>query len=263
MAHVQQLIGELTTLKGQLETSLENADALAEKHRNLQKGDQGEPGQKGDSVYTQEELLPYIQYVLKTVLDNIPTPKDGNPGEPGATPILGVHYFTPEHRAQMVSEVLRQIRQPKDGQTPVIDLGAVTSHVVEEITSKKLLKKDHIDGLVPEIESYRSQLAGKHYGKDTWARGGGDTVKAGTNVTITANPDGTKSINAPSAGGLGYLAATGAINNTNTVFTFTSTPTIVVVNGASYINGFGVTITGTSATLDNAPGNGGSVYGLG
>ena len=63
-------------------------------------------------------------------------------------------------------------------------------------------------------------------------------------------------------GGANVLTATGTINDSNTTFTFTSIPKIVVVNGASYINGAGVTITGTTAVLDNAPGTGGSVYGI-
>lgn len=66
-----------------------------------------------------------------------------------------------------------------------------------------------------------------------------------------------------SGGGLGFLAATGTVDNSNTTFTFASPPTLVVVNGATYRNGHGVSISGTTATLDNPPGNGGDVYGLG
>ena len=63
-------------------------------------------------------------------------------------------------------------------------------------------------------------------------------------------------------GGVSILAATGTVDNSNTVFTFTSAPTIVVVNGTAYRNGYGVTISGTTATLDNPAGTGGDVYGL-
>lgn len=66
-----------------------------------------------------------------------------------------------------------------------------------------------------------------------------------------------------SGSGLNYLAATGTVDDSNKVFTFVSTPTLVAVNGALYMNGAGVTIVGTTATLDNAPGTGGNVYGLG
>lgn len=91
-----------------------------------------------------------------------------------------------------------------------------------------------------------------------------NTLTAGANITIT-NGNGTITIaSTGTGGGLGYLAKlTGTINNSNTIFTFASTPTIVFVNGAGYINGAGVTISGTTATLDNPVGTGGSLFALG
>lgn len=90
---------------------------------------------------------------------------------------------------------------------------------------------------------------------------------AGTNVTLTYNrANGRNDITISATGGSGafsILAATGTVDNSNTTFTFASEPTLVVVNGTSYRNGFGVTITGTTATLDNPPGVGGDVYGIG
>lgn len=58
------------------------------------------------------------------------------------------------------------------------------------------------------------------------------------------------------------LTATGTVDDSNTVFTFTSTPQIVVVNGSSYTTGNGVTIVTTTATLDSPAGVGGFVYGI-
>jgi hypothetical protein len=82
--------------------------------------------------------------------------------------------------------------------------------------------------------------------------------------TIALNPAGYIDITGTGGGsGLNYLAATGAVNNSNTTFTFVSAPTLVVVNGTSYRNGHGVTIIGTTAVLDEAAGTGGDVYGLG
>lgn len=62
--------------------------------------------------------------------------------------------------------------------------------------------------------------------------------------------------------GLSILAATGTIDDSNVTFTFTAIPSAVVVNGAVYNNGNGVTISGTTATLDNPIGTGGSIIGL-
>lgn len=66
-----------------------------------------------------------------------------------------------------------------------------------------------------------------------------------------------------SGGSLSVLTATGTVDDSNTTFTFVSEPTIVNVNGASYVHGHGVTISSTTATLDNPAGVGNFVYGLG
>lgn len=64
-------------------------------------------------------------------------------------------------------------------------------------------------------------------------------------------------------GSLAVLTATGTVDDSNKTFTFATEPTLVMVNGAAYRNGFGVTIVTTTATLDSAPGVNGDVYGLG
>ena len=64
-------------------------------------------------------------------------------------------------------------------------------------------------------------------------------------------------------GNTSILVATGAVDDSNLVFTFTSTPQLVVVNGVTYRNGHGVTIVTTTATLDDPVGLGGDCYGLG
>lgn len=92
---------------------------------------------------------------------------------------------------------------------------------------------------------------------------------AGSNVTITyAFNDTTKytDITIATAGGgsLSVLEITGGtVDDSNTVFTFASEPTLVNVNTAVYRNGVGVTITGTTVTLDNPVGTDGDIYGLG
>jgi hypothetical protein len=58
------------------------------------------------------------------------------------------------------------------------------------------------------------------------------------------------------------LVATGTVDDSNVTFTFASTPHIVVVNGMSYVNGHGVTIVTTTATLDSPAGTGGYIYGI-
>lgn len=64
-------------------------------------------------------------------------------------------------------------------------------------------------------------------------------------------------------GSLAVLTATGAMDDSNTSFTFASEPTLVNINGATYVHGHGVTISGTNVTTDNPVGTGGFIYGLG
>jgi len=61
---------------------------------------------------------------------------------------------------------------------------------------------------------------------------------------------------------LSVLEATGDIDGINLLFTFVSTPSLVVVNGASYRHGHGCAIAGTNIILDNPVGEGGDIYGL-
>lgn len=63
-------------------------------------------------------------------------------------------------------------------------------------------------------------------------------------------------------GALTKLAATGTVDDSNTEFTFTQKPLIVIVNGASYSENNGWSWSGLTATLDNPVGTGGDIYGL-
>lgn len=58
------------------------------------------------------------------------------------------------------------------------------------------------------------------------------------------------------------ITMTGTVDDSNTSFTASSTPTVVVINGSSYRDGHGVTISDTSVTTDSPVGTGGDIYGL-
>lgn len=85
--------------------------------------------------------------------------------------------------------------------------------------------------------------------------------------TITTGQNGVTHLDFPTGGGggggLSILAVTGTVDDSNTSFTTPSTAQVVVVNGASYRNGKGVTISSTNVTLDNPVGTGGDIYALG
>lgn len=197
--------------------------------------------------------------------------------------------------AKVVQDVLKNIRQPKDGDTPVIDYDKIARGAAalirvpedgEDADPAKIVPGilAEIDKRVPLLEDalraglenrLKELLANMAFGP-----GGGTSFSIqqsgvqkvqqplalnfkGTGApTITTGQDGVTHLNF-SGGGLSVLAATGTVDNSNTVFTFVSAPTLVVVNGAIYQNGHGVTIATTTATLDNPVGTGGSIFGLG
>ena len=87
----------------------------------------------------------------------------------------------------------------------------------------------------------------------------------GTGITLTYNRSSGRNditINASSTP-LSVLTATGDVDDSNVTFTFASEPKVVIVNGATYRNGHGCTISTTTVTLDNPVGTGGDIYALG
>lgn len=247
-----KLIDELTSLRDQWED---------DHKKGVFKGEKGDQGEKGESVLSPEDFMPYVEYIIHMVKRDLPVPKDGINGIDAVTPVRGIDYHTEADKKELVDHVVSRIPKPKDGISPVIDQEQLASSIIAQILNGKMLKKEHVAGLQQEIDAYRSQFA-----RDKgYVHGGGDTVVAGSGVTIVPNANGTKTISASGGGGggLGYLAATGAVDNSNTTFTFATTPTLVIVNGTAYRDGHGVTITGITAVLDNPANTGGDVYGLG
>jgi hypothetical protein len=163
------------------------------------------------TVTKYEELLD--TYIAE--LERVQQMKEDKPGEDGYTPIKGVDYFdgAPGKDAEMidmdflVETVLSQIPKPENGKDAVIDYNEVAELVIEKLKADSKLSMNDIKGFREEMASYRNQLAGKIYGKDTWARGSGTTVSAGSNVTLVPQSDGTVQINA-SGGGSGTNVTT-------------------------------------------------------
>ncbi len=50
-----------------------------------------------------------------------------------------------------------------------------------------------------------------------------------------------------------FLEATGAVNSSNQTFTFTETPQAIIVDGVTYFENAGYTLTGLTATTDLPP----------
>lgn len=190
----------------------------------------------------------------------------GKNGEDGKDAVVDHEYIVKElakrlpkalelDTEQIVQDVLALIPKPKAPKPLVIDHAKLAEKVLEELDGRLEIK--HIKGLRGEIDSYRNQLAGKVYGRDTWARGGGDTVAAGSNITITTDVNGKKVIST-STGGFTVLTPTGAVNSSNLVFVFVQVPSLILSDGVmlpAIGNNGDVfwTIVGTTVTMVNPP----------
>ena len=156
------------------------------------------------------------------------TPVKGKDYSDGKTPVKGIDYddgITPT--TETLLTLIEQLIPPAKEGSP-----DTPEEVVEKVNaSEKLIAISKIAGLEEWIKRVSESRRGKF--------GGGG-----------------------SGGGITILTATGTIDDSNTTFTFPSSPKIVSVNGTFYVDGSGVTITGTTAVLDNAAGVGGSVYGM-
>lgn len=207
----------------ELEAKLRLVDELIADAEIIKEGPQGERGDKGDTPIAgvdfeipkdglnAKEIDP--QVIIKGVLALMPPPKEVK------APVVD-HKKIATMAAKMIV-----IPTPKDPIVPSIE--DITQNVIEWF--KKNLTVEHIPGLKNEIASYRNQLAGKVYGKDTLIRGGGDRVKAGSNITVTDNSDGTRTIAAQA--GFTLLSPTGTVDGSNATFVFTRAPSIIVVDG--------------------------------
>jgi len=178
--------------------------------------------------------------------------------------------------AKIVADVLAQIKLPEqkdiilDGPDEIrnklellqgddrLDKTAIRG--IEEL-EKKIDMPRVVGGVSPGVRGFRLLVGGDAKGQSNFVN-----FIAGTGVTLTYNKVGDRNditINATGGGTLAVLTATGDVDDTNKTFTFASEPVLVVVNGATYRDGAGCTITGTSVELDNAPGVGGDCYGIG
>lgn len=233
------------------------------------------------------ELVASLERKHRT-FDAITKGEMGPPGVPGRS----------VDHAAVVRDVMLGIRQPQDGKSPAVEAIAAALYplvlsyvkgnlpkgetgakgkdadpkVVAQAVLKLLgkgkgkLRIENIEGLENKIAEIRNHaaLAGKQYGKDTWARGGGDTVVAGPGIAITNTVNGTKRISATGTA-ITVITITGTRDDSNVVFTAASEPTLLNINGAFYEKtGGAITwtyLTGT-ITLSSAVGTGGSIYGI-
>lgn len=161
-------------------------------------------------------------------------------------------FPAPLNEKELIKKVISRIPENKASlkiiqETFEADPMSVIDKIMSLPEGKFKLKSSQIEGLEQTIQAFRSQL-GRGY-----LHGGGDTVAAGTNITITTNSGGQKVINATS-GGFTILTVTGTVNGVNQIFTVLTKPSIVVSDGVSFTEKDNNNITqwtyvGTTLTL--------------
>jgi len=142
-------------------------------------------------------------------------------GLPAISPIRGSDYWTPSDREDIISEVVRRIPKPKDGISPAIE------DIVKEVEAA-LSGKPLNEEIVTKKELTDFLRRGGF-------RGGGDTVAAGTNITITRAGGLTTISSTGGGGGMTTLAANETPNGVTTVFTFplaSAKPSFIIVDNA-------------------------------
>jgi hypothetical protein len=108
-------------------------------------------------------------------------------GEPGHSPKKGIDYSDG--------------KPGKDGSPDT-----ATQIATKLNTLKQVIEPEVIIGLLDKLSRIETEIAAvrrnkKKGGKETMDHGGGDTVRAGTNITITRNADGTTTISSTASGG--------------------------------------------------------------
>ncbi len=176
MAHLDRLMAAFSEKADKILAEVQEVRQIGEKITKLPKGEKGE---KGDTV-------------VGPPGPPGPPGKDGKDGKDGES-------ADPVTVAELATQMIVLPKDGKDGASPSLD--TIVKALIKEIEKDdKLGIKKEIQNVRSEVASYRHQLAGKAYGKDTWARGSGTTVSAGLNVTLVPQADGTVQINAAGGG---------------------------------------------------------------
>lgn len=217
-------------------------------------GKRGVPGE----TPTRQEIVNVMSPLVKTYIDNrLPDtvkslmPEIEIPEVPTLQEIIkGVEDYIPS-KSEIISEVLSKI-PPTEISEPIDEESLFDSFL--EFLKEKKITVDFIEGLAGRL---------KHLDNETRrafqvSGGGVPSLTAGSNITLTRTSDGGYIISSTGSGGLTPITPAGVVNGVNTVFVFSSAPTIIVVDQgrimqATSANG-NINWTGTTTvTLQVAP----------
>lgn len=232
-------------LKENITQNLEKARADAEEVNF--KFLKGEKGDEPSDERLQTLIVPLIPAPLKG--DKGEKGKQGLQGERGEAGLAGVSA-TPIHKTEIVREELTINEQ-------------LVKQIIEIMHSLPEVDKLEVSKGLRNAQSFI--FNGTKYKTEELMHGGGPTLVAGTNISITANANGTTTINGTGSGAFSVIAVAGTIDDSNVTFTSASEPTLLNINGGFYQKtGGSITwsyLAGT-ITLSSPVGTGGSIYGI-
>lgn len=188
-------------------------------------GIQGEKGLDADEQKVIDSVLEKInkQEIVSELTSLLPKPIDEN---------------------KLIAKVIKHLPENKASLKIIQDKIEIDyDKILETITPKLKLEVKNIDGLDKTLK-----LLDKRY-----IHGGGDTVTAGTNITITRNNNGDKVINSTGSGGISVETPSGIIDGVNVTFTVLNIPKWIVIDGVTYFDGQGYSLVGLTMTTDVAP----------
>lgn len=198
--------------------------------KNGDDGIDGEPGEPGE--------IPEIDYdsIVEDVLAKITPPEPQNVDISDVIEKVIAQIPKPEKIdvKKLKSDILKSLPEKKGDlkiitENVEIDPMAIIEKILALPEDKFKLTTKHIDGLQQTIDAIKNQVGRKGY-----LHGGGDTVVAGQNITITANANGTKTISSNPGGTPIQEIPQGNINGINTNFVLSHTPlsnTLLVIRG--------------------------------
>jgi len=267
----QEFIAELEKTKKDFDAKLQEAKEIISQAKDLAKGD---PGKDADEYKI-------AQYVLREL--KLKLPKDGKDADEQKI-IAEIIKVIPK-KEEIVREVLSKV--PKTPKVQVFEKKAQVEELLGEIGEKLEISVDNIkdidelvDRVVSEIkddvrvEISRSKQSYHGGGFSNIANDSGtvstglDTLKfSGAGVSSVTQTGRTVTVNIAS-GGFTILTTADTIDDSNTTFVFTGTPTAVVINGQMFNAGATIggvvvwTNVGATVTLSNPVGSGGSLWGI-
>jgi hypothetical protein len=216
------------------------AMAIVDKIQSL-KGEKGDTPVKGQDYFTEQELNQIVSYIK----DMVVTPELIKK----ATPVKGKDYVDGKNYVLTDSDKKDIAKSIK---VPVVDKIIEKTEVIREIPSviKDVVTKKQLDEITKGILDGMVKVDGRIKAIDQrW--GGKGLSRVSHDSTLSG--DGTTSSPLTVVGGSGGTVAvetpSGTINGTNATFTVLNTPKWITINGITYYENDGYTLSGLTITI--------------